>query len=142
MGNIYPLPIGKTKTNSEPLLVALPYSAVDNSLAIATPQQEMDSMRQCPKFATCSAALCPMDPNWMNRDVLSRDPTCTWLLEMARSGPTSSYVPAVIRLQIAEALPTILSSERMGNLRSAMNRAAKLGSKRDAANLDNIRKQA
>lgn len=141
MGNIYPLPTSTNK--SEPLIEALLTSEADNHPPVkATPQQEMEAMRICPKFATCSAALCPIDPNWMTRDVLSRDPTCTWLLEMARSGPTSSYVPAVIRLQVAEALPTILSSQRMGNLRSAMNRAAKLGSKRDAANLPNFRLQA
>lgn len=109
--------------------------------AKATAQQELESMRLCPKFDSCSATICPLDPNWRLRDVLSRDATCTWLLEMARGGPTTPCVPEQIRSQVSEALPVILSSVGMGNLRSAMNRAAKSSSRRDPAWLANLRRQ-
>lgn len=109
--------------------------------AKATAIQELESMRRCPKFDSCSATCCPIDPNWRIRDILSRDASCTWLLEMSRSGPTAKGVPEQIRLEIAEVLPTILAAPRMGNLRSAMNRAAKSGSKRDSARLAHLRMQ-
>lgn len=109
--------------------------------AKASAQQELESMRRCPKFDSCNATICPMDPNWRSRDVLSRDATCTWLLEMARGGPEAPCVPEQIRLQVSTALPAILSSVGMGNLRSAMNRAAKSSSRRDPANLANLRMQ-
>ena len=110
--------------------------------AKATAIQELESMRRCPKFDACSATICPLDPNWKLRDVLSRDATCTWLLEMARGGPEAPCVPEQIRSQVSTALPAILSSVGMGNLRSAMNRAAKSGSKRDPARLAHLRMQA
>lgn len=110
--------------------------------AKATAIQELESMRLCPKFDSCSATICPLDPNWRLRDVLSRDATCTWLLEMARGGPTAPCVPEQIRLQVSAVLPVILSSVGMGNLRAAMNRAAKSGSRRDPANLASLNTRA
>ena len=109
--------------------------------AKATAIQELESMRLCPKFDSCSATICPLDPNWRLRDMTSRDAACTWLLEMARGGPTATCVPVQIRSQVAEVLPAILSSVRMGNLRSAMNRAAKSSSRRDPARLARLDRQ-
>lgn len=137
MGKIYQLPVAKTK--SEALVEPLLTSGADNPQP--TPQQDIAAMRLCPKFNSCSANICPMDKNWSLRDTTRSDAVCIWLREVAKN-PTGVGVPEQIRLQVVAALPLILSAEGVAPLRSALNRAAKSGSKRNAANLPNFRQQA
>lgn len=141
MGKLYKLPTAKTK--SEPHVEALFTSEADSPQppAEATPQQDIAAMRLCPKFNSCSATICPMDKNWRLRDTTRGDAVCIWLREAAKN-PTGVGAPEQVRLQVIEALPEILCSTGLAPLRSALNRAAKSGSKRDAANLPNFRQQA
>lgn len=138
MGSIHKLPTAKTK--SEPLVEALFTSGTDKPEQ-ATPQQELFAMRVCPKYNACSATICPLDPNWRLRDTTRSDAVCIWLREAVKT-PTGVGVPEQIRLQVVTALPLILSAEGVAPLRSALNRAAKSGSKRNAANLPIFQLQA
>jgi hypothetical protein len=97
-------------------------------------------MRRCPKFNTCAAPLCPLDPDWSKRDMHSGDGSCTWLLEMAKAGPEGQYVPAELRLEVAAALPVMLASVGLAPLRARLKRAALTGSRR--ANAARLREQA
>lgn len=95
-------------------------------------------MRRCPKFDSCSATICPLDPNWRLRDMTSSDATCTWLREMVKEGPGAQGVPEVIRFKVAQALPIIISSTGLAPLRAALKRAAKSRSRRDPARLASL----
>lgn len=98
-------------------------------------QQELEAMRQCPRFSSCSAPICPLDPNWRLRDMVAGDPTCTWLLEIAKGEAMTQDVPGFIRLRVATLLPDLLPSVGLAPLRTAMKRASKTGSRRATANL-------
>lgn len=43
-------------------------------------------MRQCPKFDTCSANLCPLDPDWEKRRHVNGDPICFYMRESVKHG--------------------------------------------------------
>lgn len=132
----------RRQSNTEPALsLAFTFSGDKNMQddyyhpAKATGQQELDEMSLCPKYSSCSAPICAMDSNWRLREMVAGDPTCTWLLEMARGGPMTQDVPGVIRLRVATLLPHIQSSVGLGPLRTAMKRASKTGSRRDPTKL-------
>lgn len=38
--------------------------------------------RDCPKYDTCSAPLCPLDTHWYKRAVAPNEPVCVYLLEL------------------------------------------------------------
>lgn len=90
----------------------------------------MSSMRRCPKFNSCSAPICPLDPQWSSRSMFPSDASCTWLLEMAKGGPQSQSVPADIRPEVAAALLEVIPSVGLAPLRSRMKQAALTGSRR------------
>lgn len=100
----------------------------------------LESMKLCPKFDSCSAPICPLDRDWQARTMTSSDATCIWLREIVKGGPEAAGVPELIRFRVAEALPAILSSQRLSNLRHALNKAAKCASKRDTTRLRSLRK--
>ena len=96
-------------------------------------------MRLCPKFDSCSAPICPLDPDWNLRNMTGSDATCTWFREMAKAGPQAQCVPEILRAKVASVLPVIVTSLGLAPLRSAMKQAAKSGSKRDPARLAHLR---
>jgi len=93
----------------------------------------VENMRRCARFDSCSAPICPLDPDWAKRDMLPGDGTCTWLLEIAKAGPESQYVPENIRQDIAEMLPRLLPAVGLAPLRAQIKRAAESGSRRASA---------
>lgn len=40
---------------------------------------------QCPKFNSCNAPVCPIDPDWQKRKHISGDKCCVFLLELAKT---------------------------------------------------------
>lgn len=105
------------------------------------PTTALESMRLCPKFDSCSAPTCPLDPDWELRDMTRGDATCIWLREMVKEGTRGGGVAGIVRLRVAQVLPAILSSQRVAPLRAALKRAAGSGSKRDAAVLASLHTQ-
>jgi len=43
-------------------------------------------MTECPKFPTCSANICPLDPEWRKRTHLNGERVCMLLCEAAKPG--------------------------------------------------------
>lgn len=122
-------------------LLTIPVHPAPKPLPKATGQEELESMRKCPKFPTCSAPICPLDPNWHLRDMKGSDPTCTWFREIAKAGPEAHCIPMTIREKVASALLVILPSLGLAPLRSALKRAAKSGSKRNPESYSRLSKE-
>ena len=102
---------------------------------VNTAEHAQQEMSKCPRFNSCSAPLCPLDEDWRLRDMVAGDPTCTWLLEIAKGEAMTQDVPGFIRLRVATLLPDLLPSVGLAPLRTAMKRASKTGSRRATANL-------
>lgn len=49
-------------------------------------------MRQCPKFETCSANLCPLDPDWEKRRHVNGDPICIYMRESVKHGAALRFL--------------------------------------------------
>lgn len=49
-------------------------------------------MRQCPKFETCSANLCPLDPDWEKRRHHNGDPVCFYMRESVKHGASLAFL--------------------------------------------------
>lgn len=90
------------------------------------------NMRDCPRYATCSAPLCPLDPDWRRRSHFLGERVCIWLTELAK--PEGEKRVAVVLGDettgfVARILPAI--AER-GPIRHVLDRAAHSGSKLEA----------
>ena len=44
------------------------------------------SPSECPKFQSCSANICPLDPDWQKRIYLKGEPVCFYMLEAQKKG--------------------------------------------------------
>lgn len=97
---------------------------------LKTQVEGMESMKRCPKFSACSAPICPLDPHWSHRDMKNGESACTWILEMAKGGLQSTYVPESIRQDIAAVVPDLVPSLGLAPLRVAIKAAQKTGSRR------------
>ena len=93
-----------------------------------------DIMRTCPKFDSCNAPICPLDPDWERRNYLKGEATCVYLREIAKmeEGYATRDVfemslPAPSRDVMLEEYPKILDSEC--NLRHEIVRASKTKSR-------------
>ena len=49
-------------------------------------------MSVCPRFDYCSAALCPIDPDWRKRKMCKDDRVCHYLSEVAKDGAFDRYI--------------------------------------------------
>jgi len=120
-----------------PIRSALPAPSVARNMSrekpprVATELEALASIRQCPKFNTCSAPICPLDPNWARRGMNSGQAVCVWFREIAKAGPQAQCVPEELRSQVAAVYPVIVASVGLAPLRAALKRAAKTRSKRD-----------
>lgn len=140
----------RRQSNSEPALSLALFISEDKNMqdddqhaeAPATAQQVLDSMRQCPKFDSCSAACCPLDGNWRTRNMTRGDATCIWLREMVKEGSTGGCTPTFLQPKVGEVLQAILTSQGVAPLRAALTRAAKRGSKHNPIALANLLKPA
>ena len=45
----------------------------------------------CPIFATCNAAVCPLDPAWRKAVHLPGEPVCRYLLASGKAGAADHY---------------------------------------------------
>ena len=82
----------------------------------------------CPKFGTCAAPYCPLDPGRAQTTTLYREPSCLYLREAAKVG---GEVPAKLRPQVGESLRLVLTGQEGGDyLRTVLRRASAQGSAR------------
>lgn len=88
------------------------------------------NMETCPKFHTCSAPICPLDPNWQKAKHLKGERVCFYLCEVQKSGSEALFrgkgLEELYQL-IVEA--TLDISIRWEPIRKVFKRAAKTGSR-------------
>ena len=87
---------------------------------------------QCPRFESCSAPLCPDDPDWDRRVVRGADRTCFWLTEAVKAGAAERFEQSGHGDYFTKAtnlLPAILASSTImrSRLRSAEQTGPRLG---------------
>ena len=51
----------------------------------------MPTLASCPKFQSCSAPICPCDPEWPKRKHLNEDRVCFYLLEASKTGAKAIF---------------------------------------------------
>lgn len=100
-----------------------------------SPSAQRKGVSRCPRFDSCNAPICPLDPNWDNRRHLPGDPVCLWLREAVKQGGIARIACAAtgeIAAVVAETLPAIEASS--SDIRHKLKVAARSGSK-----LENMR---
>ena len=88
------------------------------------------AMRYCPRYAACSAPICPLDPGWRARCHMPMERICIWLMELAKPGGEELIAIALPRETIrfiAGALPDIAT--HWGAIRRALERSPANGSR-------------
>lgn len=90
---------------------------------------QRQTSERCSKYDSCSAPICPLDPQWAQRRHLPGERICLWLREAVK---TESAVALPIELvdDVVTALPAIKASS--SDIRHKLKQAAKAGSKRSA----------
>lgn len=94
------------------------------------------SIRDCPKFDSCSAPICPLDPDWHLRRHLSGEPVCLWLRELSKPGGKAilrGCVPMEVATAIRVAYLKIIVRQRL--IKIALERSAQSTSKVRAGRL-------
>lgn len=84
----------------------------------------------CPRYAQCSANICPLDPDWRKRGHLQGEPVCGLLRELVKpngAAVLATTMAADLVGMIADALPEISASNF--DIRAQLGRSAKTGSK-------------
>lgn len=64
--------------------------------------------QSCPKWKTCSAPVCPLDPKHSACNTLRGEAVCPWLREAMRPDG-AARIPAAIAPAIQRALPALLA---------------------------------
>lgn len=129
-----------------PSLSTLPRSALPDLSRVrqkpprvATELEALESIRQCPKFNTCSAPICPLDPNWERRTMNTGQAVCVWFREIAKAGPEAQSVPEELHSRVAGLYPVIVASVGLAPLRASLKRAARSPSTRDSLRMAHVR---
>lgn len=84
----------------------------------------------CPRYAQCSANICPLDPDWRKRSHLAGEPVCGLLRELVKPDGAATLATtnaADLVPAIAAALPEISASNF--DIRAQLGRSAKTGSR-------------
>jgi len=86
------------------------------------------NLRECPKFNSCSAPVCPLAN--INVTHLAGEPVCFYSREYVKNGGRGllfRYIPREMVNLIADSLPEIKS--RHADIKRRLDRASKSGSK-------------
>ena len=79
----------------------------------------------CPRFNSCSAPICPIDPDWRERVHRKGEPVCFYLRLHSKNAlwdPKSGSVPRKLARRVGELAPEIMG--RYAPLKRALERAA------------------
>jgi hypothetical protein len=79
----------------------------------------------CPRFYSCGAAICPLDPNWRKAVHLNGEPVCYYALQSGKVGATERYAGEPAFAAVSDVLPEVLG--RHPDIRQRVNRAARHG---------------
>lgn len=101
------------------------------------------NMTKCPKFETCSANICPLDPLWRKRVHVKGDAVCFFLREAVKPGAQPRFeqsTPEGMHEEVVAALPDICAAhpvigyevERSKTKGSLLDKAARLTAARKA----------
>lgn len=85
------------------------------------------SPQSCPKWKTCSAPVCPLDPNYSRCKTLNGESVCPWLREAVKADGAGN-IPADIAPAVMRALP-ILQETGGAALKGKLKRAAQCASR-------------
>lgn len=96
----------------------------------------------CPKYLSCNASICPLDPDWHKRKMTCADGTCAWFREQAKAGPEAIAVPEELRGTVAQVLRLAQATAGLSPLRRGLKRAAMCGSRSDPRALQNLKRAA
>lgn len=89
-------------------------------------------LSSCPRFDSCGAPVCPLDPNHLRSAHLPGEPTCLYLREAVKPGGLARLggsVPMEVAEKVLQALPSIM--DRYGGIRRVLERAKTSPSKID-----------
>ena len=78
----------------------------------------------CPRFNTCNAPTCPLDPQFTDAPTLRGEPVCRWLREAVKADGGGDRIPAEIAPAVHRAIPLVLK-DGGAYIRSELGRAAK-----------------
>lgn len=109
----------------------------------------MNALR-CPRFDSCNAPVCPLDPQWPRAQHLKGEPVCGLLSELVKVGGISRLGTRLSSEQLSILVRERPKVEaRWGAVRSQLKRAARTGSRiealakvRNAANRDAVSGEA
>jgi hypothetical protein len=65
--------------------------------------------QDCPKFNTCHAPICPLDPRWPSAVHLQGEPVCRYLLASGKAGAADHYRDDPTFKAVLGVLPTVLA---------------------------------
>jgi hypothetical protein len=89
----------------------------------------MNPMKACPRYDTCTAPICPLDPDWHHRSHLPGERVCVWLTELSKPRG-EERIRSVLTWPTADQVVQSRIREHGGaNLRCALDRASRTGSK-------------
>ncbi|MDP1699045.1 MAG: hypothetical protein Q8L45_14875 [Xanthomonadaceae bacterium] len=86
--------------------------------------------RDCPRWESCAANVCPLDADWRKRSHLKGEPVCLWLREVVKPDGEAILRASIgddAAAQVVAALPAIEAA--YGTLRRALKRASQHGSR-------------
>jgi hypothetical protein len=92
----------------------------------------MNPQTDCPKWAACSAAVCPIEPDWHKHRMLDDEATCYYSSESVKDGAQARFKAAglgELHAALAVVLPQVM--ERWPRIRRTIERAAFSGSRMD-----------
>jgi hypothetical protein len=91
---------------------------------------KLTPMYDCPKFSTCGANICPLDPDWHLRTHIQGERVCFMLNEAVKADAERIFTLSHrddLYLQVIAVMPYIQS--RWGAIRRGLEKAAQTGSK-------------
>lgn len=86
--------------------------------------------RVCPRYESCNANICPLDPEWHKRKNLKEDATCFYLSESVKHGAKALFDERGLGylFERIEAIAPAICSKH-ARIRNALNRAKESGSR-------------
>lgn len=84
----------------------------------------------CPKWISCNAPICPLDPNWRRRGHAAGERICLWLREWAKSpsgGAWSLALGGEMAAEVQRVAPEIRAAD--SDIRAKLKAASRRGSK-------------
>lgn len=91
---------------------------------------KINGTTSCDRFNTCSANICPLDPDWQQRKHLNSERVCLYLLEAQKINAKAVFESGgreYLYLLIEEVAPAIIS--RHYPIKYALQQAKKTGSR-------------